>query len=118
MPETTPLDVKCAECEAPPGTPCRTSYEDQTHQERQRLADLRSLDQGTCALCGQFMVKGSVLGSPVDAWHPDGTDAAACPNLPDPAEDWNGYALAVNLGATPGRPGLEHFRPYDTTPAP
>lgn len=100
--------VKCPDCEAPAGQPCRTSY-DQPHADRQRLADLRALEQGVCALCGRWMVRGSVEGSPIDAWHPDPADAAACPPLPDPAVDWNAYATATNLGLTAGHPGVEQF---------
>lgn len=112
-----PLTVKCDECEAAPGVSCRTNYGTEAiHLDRQRLTDLRSLERGTCGLCGQWMVRGSVLGSTADAWHPDTTDADACPVLPDARTDWNAYATAVNLGLRPGYPGLEHFRP-DLDPA-
>lgn len=105
------LTVPCSECHAPPGTPCRSNYDGTTHGERLQLADLRSLDQGTCGLCGRWMVRGTVLDAPLDAWHPVPDDAADCPVLPDPATDWTGYAAAINLGQAPGHPGLEYFRP-------
>jgi hypothetical protein len=98
---------RCPDCMAPPTVPCG----DQPHADRIRQADLRALEHGTCALCGQPMVRGSVEGSPIDAWHPDETTAAACPPIPDPGTDWEGYALATNLGLTPGHPGAEHFVP-------
>lgn len=105
------LGVPCEECLAPPGTECRSNTPGTTHQSRQRLADLRALEKGTCGLCGAFMVYGSVLGSPLDAWHPDETEALVCPPMPDPQTDWNGYATQINAGVVPGHPGLEHFRP-------
>lgn len=111
------LTVTCPDCMAPPQTPCRTSnpaLTGSTHAERRRTADLRGLEQGTCDLCGAFMVRGSVEGAPVDAWHPDPADHG-CPVLPDPSTAWNDYALAVNLGRSPGHPGLEHF--VSTAPA-
>lgn len=106
-----PLAVSCEDCLAATNTPCVSAYlpEAGVHESRQRLADLRALTHGTCALCGQFMVYGTVLNQPPDAWHPDPTDAAACPPLPDPTVDWNGYADAVNAGLSPGHPGVEHF---------
>lgn len=120
IPETGPLSVLCpgndGGCGAPPGHHCRTSYTNEdgtphTHYARVKHADLRALEHGTCDLCGAFMVRGTVLDAPLDAWHPDPGDASRCPDLPDPATDWNNYAAAVNLGAVPGRPGLEHFQP-------
>lgn len=114
-----PLSVPCPDCAVPAGVPCATSidYLDGAHAERQRVADLQALDRGTCALCGRFMVRGSVEGSPVDAWHPDETAAAACPPMPDPRTDWNAYAEAINAGVQAGHPGAEHFRP-SPSPAP
>lgn len=113
MSAADPLSVACPDCTAPAGTGCYTSNPvlDPTHAERRRIADLRALEHGTCALCGQAMVYGSVEGSPVDAWHPDETDAAACPPIPDPRTNWNRYAEAVNAGLTPGHPGVQHFLP-------
>lgn len=108
------LDVTCPDCAVPPGTPCATSVgalDGETHAERRRVAYLRSLEQGTCALCGRFMVRGT---DPVQAWHPDPADAAACPSLPDPRTDWNAYAEALNSGLQPGHPGIEHFVPTPT----
>lgn len=99
-------------CGAPAGEPCRTSYGDTVHAERRRLADLRALEHGACALCGRFMVRGSVEDALVDAWHPDPADHG-CPPLPDPRTDWNGYALALQQGLAPGHPGAEHFVPVD-----
>lgn len=101
------LTVSCPDCLAPAGRPCG----DQFHADRLRIVDLRALTRGTCALCGQPMVRGSLDGAPDDAWHPDTFDAAQCPRMPDPGKDWQAYALAVNLGLTPGHPGAEHFRP-------
>jgi len=109
MTTTAALDLRCPACLAPPGTDC-------THDDRRRLADLRNLQHGTCNLCGQFMVHGTVLDAPTDAWHPDLTDASACPVIPDPNLDgWDAYAAAINSGLTPGHPGIEHFVP---TPPP
>lgn len=105
-----PLSVACPDCLVPPKTECTSSVPGATvHVGRARLADLRSLEHGACDLCGKFMVRGSVLDAPIDAWHPDPVDASHCPQIPDPAADWNAYALAVNAGAVAGRPGLEHF---------
>lgn len=111
------LTVQCPECLAPRDTGCSIGYSDQTHQERQRLADLQSLEKGTCALCGRPMVRGAVLGGPVEAWHYDPLDQG-CPPFPDPLTDWTGYAALLNQGLTPGHPGIEHFTPADppTTP--
>lgn len=108
-----PLTVPCPDCGVPTGVECQTSIDYLTgaHADRRRTADLRALEHGTCALCGQPMVRGTVEGSPADAWHPDETDAAACPPIPDPRTDWNGYAEAVNAAALHGHPGLEHFTP-------
>lgn len=108
------LAVPCPDCAVPAGTACRTSVgalEGETHAERRRVAYLRSLEQGTCALCGRLMVRGT---DPVIAWHPDPDAAAACPVLPDPSTDWNAYAEAVNAGLSPGYPGTEHFVPTPT----
>lgn len=114
-----PLSVPCPDCLVPAGQPCATSidYLEGAHADRRRIADLRALEHGTCALCGRPMVRGSVEGSPVDAWHPAETDAAACPPIPDPRTDWDRYAMAVNLGLTPGHPGVEHFLPDPAPPA-
>lgn len=119
-----PLTVACPDCAVPADTGCRFSDADWQrsdglavfHAERRRIADLRALEHGTCALCGQPMVRGSVEGAPVDAWHHQEADAAACPAFPSPQEDWNGYATLVNLGLSPGHPGVEHFVPTPETP--
>lgn len=112
-----PLSVACPDCTAPAGTPCYVSgtntVEDYGHAARQRSADLYAVEHGTCALCGRFMVYGSVQGAPARAWHPNPEDKAACPPMPDPLTDWNAYATAVNLGLEPGYPGDEHFLPAD-----
>jgi hypothetical protein len=110
-----PTTVTCPECLAPAGHPCQT-FGDDAHADRRRLADLRSLEHGTCALCTQ--VRGSVDGAPVTAWHFMPEHVAACPPMPDPGTDWNAYALAVQDGLVPGRPGLEHFipDPVEATP--
>lgn len=105
-----PLSVTCHDCLAPPETACTSSVPGATtHGTRARVADLRALEHGACSLCGRFMVRGSILDAPVDAWHPDPADAALCPELPDPSVDWNAYAKALNAGAVAGHPGLEHF---------
>ena len=109
-----PLSVACPDCLVPAEEDCAGHYG--THAARQRLADLRSLDHGTCALCGRPMVKGTVEGGPVDAWHYQPEDAAACPPMPDPLADWNRYATAINLGLSPGHPGMEHFTPTPVLP--
>lgn len=101
------ITVRCTDCLAGPGEGCRGDYG--IHLDRRRLADLRNLTHGTCALCGQFMVYGPVLDAPDDAWHPDETVAAACPVMPNPSTDWDAYAALVNSGVTPGHPGVEHF---------
>lgn len=101
--------VQCPDCMAPVNVSCG----DQPHADRIRAADLRVLEHGRCALCGQPMVRGSVEGAPVDAWHPDEVTAAGCPRIPDPQDDWEGYATATDLGLTPGHPGVENFVPLD-----
>ena len=109
----TALDVACpyeGGCGAPAGTPCYTSYDGETHAERRRVAALRALDRGTCALCGRLMVRGP---APLDAGHPEDDAAATCPPLPDPRTDWNGYALATQQGLQPGHPGVKHFIPEE-----
>lgn len=65
----------------------------------ERIADrILSAEQGTCALCGQEMIR-----TPDDAWHP-WTVEKACP----PEVRMNGMSLSE--WGTPGRPGREHFR--------
>ena len=110
MSDLTPEQIQalpCPACLAPAGVSCG----EQPHTDRIIAAQARNLTHGRCALCGQPMVHGSLDGAPTDAWHPDPTDAAACPRIPDPAQDWEAYATAVNLGLTPGHPGAEHFVP-------
>lgn len=104
-----PLTVTCGDCMAPAGVACRVMSEHYTvHASRTRSAELRAVTHGTCDLCGAAMVHGTVNGV-TDAWHPDPDDAAACPPIPDPTTDPGGFALAINLGLTPGHPGAEHF---------
>ena len=110
LPPTDPLRYRCEECLAPPGEFCRTTY-DTPHDGRVRAAQLRTLEQGTCTDCGRWMVRGSVLDAPVDAWHPEPDAAAACPAFPHPHQNWEQYAAMVNLGLTPGHPGVEKFQP-------
>lgn len=113
-----PLDVTCPDCGAPPGSDCGLcDYGYDYHADRLHTAELQALTHGTCGLCGQPMVSGTVAGV-LDAWHPDPESAAVCPAMPDPKQDWNAYAMAINLGARAGHPGLEHFRPTteETTP--
>jgi hypothetical protein len=112
MSSVDPITVGCPDCAVPAGRQCSSAL-NQSHAGRQRLADLRALEQGLCALCGQWMVRGSVEGSPADAWHPDPDHAAACPPMPDPAKDWPAYAAAINLGQIAGHPGIEHFLAAD-----
>lgn len=121
-----PLTVECPDCAVPAGQPCAThlppTFDDASqptatyHAERQRVADLRALEHGTCALCGQRMVRGSVEGAPVDAWHPITYDADRCPQLPDPRTNYNAWAEAQNAGLTAGHPGAEHFIPDAVDP--
>lgn len=119
-----PLSVDCPDCTVPPGTRCAfsnpllagTDDAPRYHAERHRVADLRAVEHGTCALCGQAMVRGSVEGRPVDAWHPDPDHARACPVIPEPGTDPAGWSLAINLGLTPGHPGAEHFVPAEPPP--
>lgn len=113
MPESTadPLSVGCPDCAAPAGTGCYTMSEHYTtHAARYRVAELRAVEHGTCDLCGQPMVRGTVDGV-TDAWHPDGLASVGCPVMPDPLTDWNAYATATQAGLSPGHPGAEHFRP-------
>lgn len=109
-----PLSAPCPDCLSPEDVNCRSSYGDIVHAERQRIADLRALEQGTCALCGALLVRGAVDGLPVDVWHPYPADQV-CPPLPDPRTDWNDYALALQRGLKPGHPGPEHFQPLQPT---
>ena len=112
MSDLTPEQIKalpCPACLAPAGVSCG----EQPHTDRIIAAQARNLTHGRCALCGQPMVHGSLDGAPIDAWHPDPDDAAACPRIPDPAHDWEAYATATNLGLTPGHPGAEHFVSQD-----
>ena len=110
--QTSGLDVTvvpCPDCMVPAGTPCVVSTGlDDVHASRRRNAYLATLEKGTCALCGAFMVRGT---DPVDAWHPWPADAERCPEMGDPHTDWNRYATNINLGLTPGHPGVEHFIP-------
>lgn len=119
-PGVAPIDVACIDCTAPPGTPCYTSGHiggQVTHAARKDAARLRSVEHGTCGLCGAWMVRGHQdTGGPLDAWHPRPEDAARCPQLPDPARDWNAYAAVIQTGVSPGHPGLEHFRVPCTHP--
>lgn len=103
------LTVHCTDCRAVDGEDCRGDYG--IHLDRKKLADLRQLEHGTCALCGEGMVRGSVLGAPVDAWHPDDGTPQACPVMPNPATRWDEYAALLNTGISPGHPGLQHFIP-------
>ena len=84
MSDLTPEQIKalpCPACLAPAGVSCG----EQPHTDRIIAAQAQALTRGRCALCGQPMVHGSLDGAPTDAWHPDPTDAAACPRIPDPA---------------------------------
>lgn len=108
-----PLDVACPDCQAPTGEGCRVSegWPDGTlHAARIDSARLRSVEHGTCALCTRPLVRGvRTEGEEETVWHPDPTDAALCPPLPDPQTHWNAYAEAHNRGLRPGYPGAEHF---------
>lgn len=124
MADPDSLTVACPDCFAPPGQECRTSNPRtaSTHADRHRAAQLRAVDHGTCALCGNPMVRGTptvtTTGAPIEAWHPNPEHADTCPPMPDPAEDWNAYAAAVQAGLAPGRPGLQHFIPAGAVMAP
>lgn len=114
--DTTTAEVvattACPSCMAPTGTPCTGSYG--IHADRIDHHRLQTqLEHGTCALCGQPMVRGvRVPGGPVTAWHPAPEDQA-CPDLPDAETDWNAYAVAINLGLAPGVPDPSAFIPAD-----
>lgn len=107
-----PLTVACPDCLAPPGTGCYFGSSSdwpagQVHAERTRVVTLRTTERGTCALCGQPMIR----TPDGDAWHPVGALTTPCPVLPDPHTHWNDYAAAINSGLEPGRPGAQHFVP-------
>lgn len=102
--------VACPDCYSPAGTPCLGHHD--VHASRTDVARLRSTDRGTCALCGQLMIRDATG----DAWHPTGALTTPCPVLPDPQRDWEAYAAAINTGLEPGRPGREHFRPNNPCP--
>lgn len=61
---------------------------------------------GTCALCGQQMIKDV---DPVDAWHPYGVEFACPPEPSSTPYDVEGWQRFHDLGLRPGRPGLEYF---------
>jgi hypothetical protein len=102
--------VPCPDCQAPAGTVCYTSGDHTHHAARATAAEYAALTPGVCELCGRRLLAGTVGGQQL-AVHPDPTDAEACPPLPDPLRDPEGWALAVNLGYQPGRPGIEHWKP-------
>lgn len=115
MPDTpNPLDVTCPSCHAGPGTPCNVrSAPGDHHADRTTAAQATQLTHGTCRLCGQPLVYGT-LGDHTDtAWHPDPADAAACPPMPDPTTSWDAYARALQSGVRPGEPGTDNFIPHD-----
>jgi hypothetical protein len=105
--------VPCPDCMAPADVPCRVQAGYPYHAARVDAAHLNAAERGTCALCSRPMVRMTRPDGTLDAFHPDPTDADACPQLPDPALNWNAYATAVNLGQSPGRPGIEHFIPAE-----
>lgn len=113
------LAVQCpweGGCGAPVGVPCRTSYDGESHAERRRIAHLRSLEQGVCADCGRFLVRGAhEPGGPVEVWHPD-PNHHDCPPMPDPREDWNAYAKALQSGQQPGHVPADRFIPTGANP--
>lgn len=115
-PEVVPADVltvPCTDCLAVVGIECYSSIG--THASRRYAAARQHLERGTCALCGRWLVRGSVDGGPVEVWHPVTSHAAVCPPMPDPAQDWNGYALALQSGTRPGHPGAKHFVAAEVT---
>ena len=108
------LKVQCPDCQAPTDVPCYTSYAAGTiHADRQRAADLRALERGTCALCGSLLVRDPSQ----EVWHPNPEDQS-CPPLPDARTHWNDYARALQAGVSPGHPGAEHFLPDPGSVAP
>lgn len=80
-------------------------------------AALAAIEEGTCARCGQTMLRATRADGQVeDVWHPHDVPRA-CPEQPtdpidaDPAA-WSRWYAAGNK---PGRPGFEHFRPTEQT---
>ncbi len=66
---------------------------------------------GSCALCGQVMVRVIEDGIVRDVWHPWNVAQACPPEPPSRSQEWQDWYAA---GGRTGRPGHEHFR---TTPA-
>lgn len=112
----TPTEVACPDCHAQALQPCHFSGAYDTgavHANRRDAARLRSVEHGTCSLCGNPMVRGQrAEGGPVTAWH-HLPEHQGCPQLPDPSTRWNDYAAAINAGLAPGEPGVDAFRPAD-----
>lgn len=111
-PELDSTAVACSDCHAPAGAPCIGD----THAVRVDTAQIRAtLVEGICTYphpggpCGRRLVT-YVLHGTLTAVHPDPVDAAACPPLADPLLDQPTWAMQVNLGMEPGRPGPEHFQ--------
>jgi hypothetical protein len=95
-----PLTVACPDCTVPAGTLCtiRPGAATTWHRTRMDAARHAAAAPGTCGLCHQ----------PLHRLDP--TDAAACPPIPDPLTDPQGWAMATNLGYSTGHPGIEHWQ--------
>lgn len=120
-PDVDPLTVDCPDCLAKTGHACYIGemYDGGSHASRHQVAVYAALERGTCALCGQVLVRGSLpTDDRVEVYHPVQEDRAKCPPLPDPSTHWNDYAEALAAGAKPGYPGAEHFQPIVTIPDP
>ena len=67
-----PLTVKCPDCLAPVGEDCRVDNPQLAefgHAGRRDKARAFAAEEGTCALCGQRMIR---VTDPVETWHPGG----------------------------------------------
>lgn len=107
--EPNPLWVSCPDCQASIHEPCIGT----THASRLDRAQIaHTLQEGTCALCGERLVRYQLHGQDV-AIHPDPAHADVCPPIPDPQRDLAGWSTAINLGYEPGKPGIENWEAVD-----
>ena len=112
-----PLTVDCPDCAVAPGRDCtiRPGAATPWHRSRYDRARHAAAVPGTCLLCGRTLHR---LTDPDDAVHIDPTDAAACPPIPNPFVDYDGWATATNLGLAAGHPGIENWSPPTDTDLP